>query len=100
MPKIYDYFGLIFLFYSNDHAPVHVHVRKGEYESKIEFLYEKGLFKGVIAKNVSGKKPLPDSLLTEAKKFAKSKESQITKKWLEFFAKNKKPICEKITKKV
>jgi antitoxin component YwqK of YwqJK toxin-antitoxin module len=42
MPKIYEYFGLIFLFYSNDHLPVHVHVKNGDFESKFEFIYEDG----------------------------------------------------------
>ena len=27
MPKIYEYFGLIFYFYSNEHEPIHVHVK-------------------------------------------------------------------------
>ncbi|MDE6341047.1 MAG: DUF4160 domain-containing protein, partial [Muribaculaceae bacterium] len=25
MPKIFEYFGLIFYFYSNEHEPIHVH---------------------------------------------------------------------------
>ena len=32
MPAIYEYFGLLFMFYSNEHDPVHVHVRYSEYE--------------------------------------------------------------------
>lgn len=28
MPKIFEYFGLIFLFYSNEHEPIHVHVMR------------------------------------------------------------------------
>ena len=26
MPKIYEYFGFVFYFYSNEHEPIHVHV--------------------------------------------------------------------------
>lgn len=29
MSKIYEYFGLIFYFWSNEHEPIHVHVTKG-----------------------------------------------------------------------
>jgi hypothetical protein len=36
MPKIYEYFGLIFLFYANDHEPIHVHVQYAEFESKVK----------------------------------------------------------------
>jgi hypothetical protein len=32
MPKIYEYLGLIFFFYANEHLPIHVHVAKGEFE--------------------------------------------------------------------
>jgi hypothetical protein len=41
MPKIFEYFGFVFLFYSNDHKPLHVHARYAEYESVIELeIYE------------------------------------------------------------
>ncbi|MDO8930629.1 MAG: DUF4160 domain-containing protein, partial [Bacteroidota bacterium] len=36
MPKIFEYLGYIFLFYSNDHKPLHVHARYAEFESVIE----------------------------------------------------------------
>ena len=25
MPKLYEYFGLVIFFYSNEHEPIHVH---------------------------------------------------------------------------
>jgi hypothetical protein len=34
MPKIFKYLGIIVFFYSNEHEPIHVHAKKGEYESK------------------------------------------------------------------
>ena len=27
MPKIFEYFGFIFYFFSNEHEPIHVHVK-------------------------------------------------------------------------
>ncbi|MFZ4455430.1 MAG: DUF4160 domain-containing protein [Bacteroidales bacterium] len=27
MPKLYEYFGLIVLFYSHEHEPIHVHCK-------------------------------------------------------------------------
>ena len=33
MPKIFEYFGFIFYFYSNEHEPIHVHVIHGGNES-------------------------------------------------------------------
>ena len=34
MPKLYEYFGLIFLFYSDDHDPMHLHVQSGGREGR------------------------------------------------------------------
>lgn len=39
-------------------------------------------------------------MLIDAVRFAKIKEKSITDKWVEFFAKHKKPKFEKITKKI
>ncbi|MEK6782766.1 MAG: DUF4160 domain-containing protein [Bacteroidota bacterium] len=51
MPKLYEYFGLIILFYSNEHEPIHVHGKYQEMESKAEIIFENGKFKKVrIAK--------------------------------------------------
>src|SRR5215211_7240983 len=36
MPKLYEYLGYIFLFYTNDHRPIHVHVQRGDKEMKVE----------------------------------------------------------------
>ena len=38
MPKIYEYLGLIFYFYSNEHEPIHLHVIKAERESIFEII--------------------------------------------------------------
>ncbi len=51
MPKIYEYFGLIFLFYSIDRLPVYVHVMQGECISKFEFVYEAGKLVDINYKN-------------------------------------------------
>lgn len=34
MPTIFTFFGFRFMFYSNDHEPIHVHVLKGDCEAK------------------------------------------------------------------
>ncbi len=34
MPEIFRKYGFIFFFYTNEHLPIHVHVRKGEGEAK------------------------------------------------------------------
>jgi uncharacterized membrane protein YcaP (DUF421 family) len=42
MPKIYEYQGIVLYFYSHEHDPIHVHARKGECETKAEFVIQNG----------------------------------------------------------
>lgn len=47
MPKIFEFFGFSFMFFSNDHEPIHVHIVKDNCEAKynvnpIEQVYNKG----------------------------------------------------------
>ena len=36
MPTLFYVFGLRFFFYSNEHAPIHVHVRNSDGEAKFD----------------------------------------------------------------
>lgn len=42
MPKIYKYFGIVFLFHARDHQPIHIHGRKRGAESKAEIIIKDG----------------------------------------------------------
>lgn len=47
MPKIFEFFGFSFMFFSNDHEPIHVHIVKDNCEAKyninpIQQVYNKG----------------------------------------------------------
>jgi hypothetical protein len=100
MPKIYEYFGLIFLFYSNDHNPVHVHVKYGEYLSKVEFIYEDGVLTAAKFIDVINNKGIPKSKEKEAVEFIKMFHAQIVQKWIQFFVFKVKPQNEKITRRI
>lgn len=64
MPTIFIIFGFRFLFYSNDHSPIHVHVVKGDAKAKyglfpIELIDNQGfkpselkLIESIIEENV------------------------------------------------
>lgn len=54
MPTVFIFFGYRFLFYSNDHDPIHVHIVKDDCEAKynvkpIEQIYNRGFKKQQIA---------------------------------------------------
>ena len=38
MPTLFTVFGFRFMFYSNDHEPIHVHVIKGDAEARFQVL--------------------------------------------------------------
>jgi hypothetical protein len=69
MPKIYEYFGLIFLFYSQEHEPIHIHGKYQDMESKAEIVFENGKFKEIVIKDVLGKGPLDTQNLKSLKKW-------------------------------
>lgn len=53
MPIIFKFFGFAFLFYSNDHEPIHVHVVKGQQKAKfsifpVQLIENKGLSKSEL----------------------------------------------------
>jgi len=47
MPEIFEYFGIIFYFYSNGHEPIHVHVAAGDCETIFELIMEDGELKEI-----------------------------------------------------
>jgi hypothetical protein len=98
MPKIYEYFGLIFLFYSNDHLPIHVHVKSDERESKFVLKYEGGKLFDVI--QVNSKTPLSERQTRNSIKFIKKYHKQITEKWYDFFVLHKSLKCRKVNTKI
>ena len=98
MPKIYEYFGLIFLFYSNDHLPVHVHVKSGDEINKYVLEYENGKLVNVI--KIRTRRPLNEKKHNESVRFIKKYHKQITEKWHEFFVLHISPKCRKITKRI
>ncbi len=100
MPKLYEYFGLIFLFYSSEHEPIHVHCKFQDTESKAELIYENGKFIEVVIKDVLGKKSLSPQNLKKFKKVVEMYREDIVRKWIDFFVYNIDFPTEKISKKL
>ena len=74
MPTVFEKDGYRFFFYSNDHTPIHVHVRKGDGEAVF---------------NVEGEVRLRESQglkikeLSAAQELAEQNKEYIIKKWHE-----------------
>jgi len=100
MPKIYEYLGILIFFYSNEHEPIHVHARKGDNESKAEFIIENGEIKEIIIKNVVGISPLQTNDLKKFKEFLSTFAQDVVRKWIDYFILHKEIDFERITKKI
>ena len=75
MPTIFMLFGFRFMFYSNDHKPIHVHVIKGEADAKFT------LFPVRLVKNNG----LKASELKLVKSVIEENQEEIAEHWNNFF---------------
>jgi hypothetical protein len=99
MPKIYEYLGFIFFFYTNEHLPVHVHINKGGNESKCELVFNNGVLE-LQWKKLRGKKELSDKEKLEAGIFIEKYHNEILEKWQKVFILHERVRCEKINKRI
>ncbi len=76
VPRIFEKDGYIFFFYSNDHEPIHVHVRKGNGEAV--FLVEDEVF-------LRESEGLKVAELAKAESLAEANRALIIRSWHEHF---------------
>lgn len=85
MPKIFEYFGFIFYFYSNEHEPVHVHVIHGDQESIFDLIMMDGELSEIHVREKKGVEPLSDKDKRTAEAFIQKYHKNIIDKWVKFF---------------
>jgi len=100
MPKIFEYLGIVIFFYSNEHEPIHVHAKKGEFESKAEFFISNGKIIEIKIKNIKGIRPLEATEIKNFKTFLSAYAEKIVEKWINYFVYHKNVKFEKINKKI
>ncbi|MBR4678268.1 MAG: DUF4160 domain-containing protein [Bacteroidales bacterium] len=100
MPKIYEYFGFIFYFYSNDHEPVHVHVQLGERESIFDIIMQNGVLSEIRKRYKKGMEPLKPEDEADVIEFIQVYYKNIIAKWVKFFVMKQKVRNTKITKRI
>ena len=100
MPKIFEYFGLIFYFYSNEHEPIHVHVKHGDKESIFELIMMNGMLERIDIREKAGVEPLTgkDQRVVEA--FVRKYSKNIIQKWVKFFVMKQQVKSTNITTKL
>ena len=100
MPKIFEYLGILIYFYSNEHEPIHVHARKGENESKAEFIIQNGEITEIRIKQVDRFTPLSNAEMKLFKEFLEIFANKVVQKWIDYFILHKDVEFERITKRV
>ena len=100
MPKIFEYFGFIFYFYSNEHEPIHVHVLHGDKESVFELIMMDGILVEILVREKKGAEPLPEKDKRTAEEFIKKYHKNIIQKWVKFFVLKQSVRSTRINKKL
>ena len=100
MPKLFEYFGLIVRFYSNEHEPIHVHGIYRDRESRADLVIRDGKVVEVRFLAVKGRKPLGARQERDFRKLVACFEDDIVRKWVDFFVLHKHVEPETISKRL
>ena len=85
MPKLYEYFGLTVLFYSNEHEPVHVHGKYQGCENRAELVIANGRVVEIHYSTVRGRRPLPEAQFRDFQLLVELKAEEIVQRWIDYF---------------
>lgn len=85
MPKIFEYFGFVFFFYSNEHEPIHVHVTHNNCQSIFELIMMDGELVEIRVRVKTGEEPLSAKDKKTAEEFIRKYSKNIINKWVRFF---------------
>ncbi|MCF6254988.1 MAG: DUF4160 domain-containing protein [Gammaproteobacteria bacterium] len=98
MPKIYEYFGIVFFFYSNEHEPIHIHGKHNGKETKAEIHFLNGKINKIVLKD---KGPgLEPKKRKEFEGFVNCYAEDIVEKWVDYFVKKMHVSPTYVTQKV
>ena len=100
MPKLYEYFGLVVLFYSNEHEPVRVHGLYHGRECRADFTIVNGKVVDVQYRSVKGRRPLEASQLADFRAVVAAYSDEIVRKWVDYFVLHKAIQPERIDRRL
>ena len=82
MPKLYEYFDLIVMFYANEHEPVHVHGQCQGRESKAGIMVLNGMVTEIRYSEVAGRAPLEFREMKYFQELVTARANDIIQKWI------------------
>lgn len=89
MPKLYEYFGLVVLFYANEHEPVHVHGKSQGRECRAEIIVIDAQVAEIRFVPQRGRRPLNHHEMRNFQTLVRAKSEEIIQKWIDFFVLHK-----------
>jgi hypothetical protein len=100
MPKLYEYLGIVVLFYSNEHEPIHVHGKYQRRESRAELVVRDGRVVDIIYSSVRGRRPLEGAQLQDFQTLVRHYAEDIVRKWIDYFVLHRSVEPEIITRRI
>lgn len=100
MPKLYEYFGLLIMFYANEHEPVHVHGKTQGREARAEIILINGAVTDIRFSPMAGRPPLDESEMRYFEEIVRARAADIVAKWIDFFILHKSIKPERITRRL
>lgn len=100
MPKLYEYFGLLVMFYANEHEPVHVHGKCQGRECRAEMILRDGKVVGVRYARVQGRAELSPAERRLFEELVSARADEIVQSWIDFFVLNKSIVPQRIDRRI
>lgn len=100
MPKLYEYFGLIIMFYANEHEPVHVHGKCQGRECRAELIIVDGIVTDIRYVPAAGRPPLDANEMRFFEEVVTARADDIVAKWIDFFVLHKSIQSERINRRL
>ncbi|MEX0775173.1 MAG: DUF4160 domain-containing protein [Phycisphaeraceae bacterium] len=100
MPKLYEYMGIIVLFYSNEHEPIHVHGKHQGRETRAELVIRDGRVVEIRYGPVRGRRPLDGAVFQDFQTLVTHHADDIVQKWIDYFVLHRRVQPQVITKRI
>jgi hypothetical protein len=100
MPKLYEYMGLVILFYANEHEPVHVHAKCQGREGRAELVLIDGKVVDIRYSGMTGRLPLNLREMQYFQEIVSVRADDIVAKWIDFFVLHKHIPSERLSQRL
>lgn len=100
MPKLYEYFGLVVMFYANEHDPIHVHGKSQGREMRAEITVIEGMVSEIRYGRAAGREPLDTNEQRLFEEIVTARAGDIVAKWIDFFVLHKSVKPERIARRL